>query len=1828
MKLRILLFGILFAFVCNVYSYSQRVCLSANKDSVYRANAGAPSIQDFEKWMSQKVGAMKAGQGNQLFSGSIKTIPVVFHVIYSNSTENITDAQIQSQVDILNEDFRRLNADTTNTPTAFQSVAADCEIEFCLAKLDTNGNTTNGINRVSWSGSPFSDNYIDNTIKPATIWDPDKYLNIWVVNIQGSVLGWATFPGQSGLGGMPNGSAPADEDGVVLLYTSVGAPPHNPFSGPYNLGRTATHEVGHYLGLRHIWGDGGCSVDDYCGDTPKSDASNGGCPSNHNSCTDFPTDYNDMVQNYMDYTNDACMNIFTEDQKTRMLVVLANSPMRTTLLTSGVCNANSPPIAAFGVSDNSVCMGEVVTISDQSTFAPTSWSWSFSPATVSYVSGTNSNSQNPQVMFNAGGNYNITLVASNGNGADTVLQTAVINVASAGLSLPFMEDFETGLFSSKGWTLTNPDNDITWSIETVSGNSPGSKAAKLDFWDYQDKGERDWLTSPHFDFTGLVSATLTFDHAYARYSSNSDDSLIVYVSTDCGTSWDRVLVLGENGSFNFRTRTDLQVAFNPTVQSDWCGVGTGSGCKSVNLSNYVGSSNVQIRFESYNDYGNNLFLDNINVFGTTANQPPVANFQATTTSNCGGFTTTFNDASGNNPSSWFWDFGDGNTSTSQNPTHTFTNTGNYTVILVATNSFGSDTVVKTNYITVNAVPTVGISNVVNAGCGSQNGSATAVVGGGTPNYAFAWNTNPVQNTATATNLGTGIYTVTVTDANGCTGSATATVGISPGVGLSLPFTENFETGNFTNKSWTIENPDSGITWDIKTVAGNTPGSKAAWMDFYNYSTTGERDYLTTPSLNFSGYTSISMDWEHAYCRFNTAGSDSLIISYSTNCGNTWNKLAAYGENGTGTFATKATQTTPFTPGANGDWCLSGAGLSCQSISLNFLAGVPAVQIRFEGYSDYQNNLYLDNINIAGTGGGAPIGNYIAQSTTGCDSFTTSFNDLSTNPTSWLWDFGDGSSMSTQQNPSHTYAGSGSYTVTLFVSNAFGTDTVVKQNYINVLPNPTAVITGSTDATCGASNGTASAIATGTTGNYTYSWNTFPVQDSTVAVGLPPGLYIVTATDNNNCSGTAAVNIGNQAGPTVAISNISNATCDNLDGSATATVQGGTGSIQYSWNTFPTQNSATATNLAPGNYVVTVTDTNGCSATASATVTSPGLPGAYIAGSVDEHCNQGDGLATASANGGTPPYTFSWSNSQTTATAINLAAGTYDVAVIDSAGCVDSASVTIVNLAGPNASIANAQNATCGDDNGWAVAVASGGTSPYNYVWNTNPTQTGATAANLGSGTFAVVVTDSNGCADTASVSISNTASPTASITAQTAATCGSSNGSATASGQGGNGSLSFLWDDGQTAATATGLSPTQHHVIVTDSAGCSDTAFVTIANIAGPTVNMTNIVDASCGQPNGSATASTTGGTSPFTFSWNSNPIQTTATATNLGAGSYTVSVTDSNNCQTFQTVSIKALPVPVVVIDTFQDSHCGLPNGFATAAVTGGVGMISYSWNTNPVQTTATATGLGAAIYTVTVNDSIGCTDSVTVQIANLNTLALSTTGIQNAKCAGDSTGQATVLPTGGTTPYSYLWSNGDSTQNVVALPAGQHTVTVTDAIGCSGMTTVTITEPTAISGSSSTTPDTSGAGSGTITATLSGGTPPYTYAWNTSPIQTTATATGLTAGPYTLLAMDSNGCQFSLTDTVGTVTGIATAAASSIQIDVYPNPNDGQFKIRYSIKGSEDLDVNVWNALGQKVYHRENQNFGNGVIDVDLSGIAKGVYEVEMISGEIRRAEKIIVR
>ncbi|HRY34162.1 MAG TPA: M6 family metalloprotease domain-containing protein, partial [Bacteroidales bacterium] len=354
-----------------------------------------------------------------------------------------------------------------------------------------------------------------------------------------------------------------------------------------------------------------------------------------------------------------------------------------------------PLAAGFSADKTSVCPLQTVQFSDLSSGGPSGWTWSFSPSTVSFVNGTNSNSQHPHVQFNASGNYSVTLNITGPGGSDSRTLTNYITVLSE-VNPPFTDDFESNSFSTNNWTVENPDNSLTWTIKSsVGGNSPGSKSPYVRFYSYASRGQYDYLITPPVNIETYGSAQLTFKVAYRPYSTSYKDSLKVMIYSDCGETWMATPYV-KTGTV-LATGTATTSEFTPSSSSHW-------RTETIDLNAYCGEV-IRAEFVAVNDYGNNLYIDDVNITGTQL----IPDFTASKVNPCVAEQISFTNLSSGGATSWLWDFGDGNTSTLQHPVHTYTTAGNYHVTLQIFKGNASNSVTKNNYITVIPLNPVEIS---------------------------------------------------------------------------------------------------------------------------------------------------------------------------------------------------------------------------------------------------------------------------------------------------------------------------------------------------------------------------------------------------------------------------------------------------------------------------------------------------------------------------------------------------------------------------------------------------------------------------------------------------------------------------------------------------------------------------------------------------------------------------------------------------------------------------------------------------------------------------------------------------------------------------------------------------------------------------------------------------------------------------------------------------------------------------------------------------------------------------------------------------------------
>jgi gliding motility-associated-like protein len=590
----------------------------------------------------------------------------------------------------------------------------------------------------------------------------------------------------------------------------------------------------------------------------------------------------------------------------------------------------------------------------------------------------------------------------------------------------------------------------------------------------------------------------------------------------------------------------------------------------------------------------------------------------------------------------------------------------------------------------------------------------------------------------------------------------------------------------------------------------------------------------------------------------------------------------------------------------------------------------------------------------------------------------------------------------------------------------------------------------------------------------------PGQNSTGTFSWTPGIndigthcITITVTDDNcpiNGSQTFSICLV-VSGFSTSITT-TNSNCNASNGTATALITGGTPPYNFHW--LPCGCTGNPLHgLNAGTYTLIVTDAIGCSTVGSATVNNGGAPGNINMSSTPATCFGGNGgTATANANGGQGPYTYLWSNGDSTQTITGLAAGNYMVTVITALGCVKKDSVTVTQSA-PLVTTVSSNDARCfGASNGSAVAAVTGGTPPYTYLW-TPTTAATASATGLLSGNYFVTVTDANNCTDIQNVFIGQPASLTLSIFSMSNVTC-----------YGGN---------------------------------------------------------------NGTATIASYGGVAPYTFLWNTIPAQTTQTATGLSAGNYIVSVTDSNGCTKMIACNITQPAAISSTINSVPTPCYGSATGSAAVTPSGGSAPYTYLWIPTAAAT-ATATGLSAGTYSVVITDMYGCSHINTTTISQPTALSGSISNIQNVSCNNSANGSATASANGGTAPYTFAWSNGQTTSVAAALSSGNYNVTITDAHGCSAIFLTTITQPSAMIVSVGKGDTICPGNSANISASTSGGTIPYTYFWqpnvgfgNSQTVSPSATTT------YSAIVTDGHGCTSSAAVTITVYNNNFTVSANA---------------------------------------------------------------------------------
>lgn len=760
------------------------------------------------------------------------------------------------------------------------------------------------------------------------------------------------------------------------------------------------------------------------------------------------------------------------------------------------------------------------------------------------------------------------------------------------------------------------------------------------------------------------------------------------------------------------------------------------------------------------------------------------------------------------------------------------------------------------------------------------------------------------------------------------------------------------------------------------------------------------------------------------------------------------------------------------------------------------------------------------------------------------------------------------------------------------------------------PEAMELMTASTDASCsGVLDASATVTASGGAGDYTYLWNDPDAQTTATAIDLTVGDYFVIVTDANSCFDTAFVSVSSPNEITVEVITEPTSCVDTEDGAVTLNVSGGTPGPGY---TFDWSDGSLATDsrtdLAPGMVEVTITDANGCFEVEQIVTETPDTLILELA-ATGLTCNGGDdGTATVTPMGGTGPYSFLWddANAQTTATASDLPTGTVTVIVTDDNGCTATNNIEIMEAPSISIDFEFTSPSCFEGDNGMATATAMGGVGGFTYLWNDIDEQDTQTAVDLAAGTYEVTATDDAGCFGVAMVTIPDASELITTTSVGTASCNGSPDGTASVNVIGGVEPYEYMWSNGQDTETATGLSEMMHFVTVTDANGCQ--AFDTVDVAAPPQllVELTATNETCFGANDGTITAVASGGSGGYSYTWSEPSISDTPTPIDLIPNTYSVTVTDANNCETEASITINPA-VQMELSNTSTDVECaGDDNGSIDLEVTGGVGAYTYEWDNG--ETTQDISGLAGGSYTVIVRDTNNCEATTTVMIASPDSIILNATPT-HIDCFEGTDGAIAIEVSGGSGGFTYDWEGPNNftaeTEDINDLQAGDYMLVVTDGNDCSATLTVNLTQPaTGLSGAIAPADVICfGANNGVATVEANGGTEPYIYAWSNG--DNTATASGLAADTYEVTVTDAEGCSF--VDMITIESREALAAELTQQGATCNNGLDGTASVMAVSYGNTSADLNDftynWNSIPPQSTAIANNLIGGQTYSVTIT-------------------------
>ena len=1316
-------------------------------------------------------------------------VPIIFHIVHNpnNPAENVSDAIITGLFNQLNDDFQLSNSDASDARSAYGFTPANVDISFCMAQQDPSGNplATPGIERTPTSEAWFdSDNGEENKMKSSSTngadpWDRTRYINVWICDITNGAMsgtaGYAYLPYTSNL-------PPAGWDGIVLDYNL----------GTYSGSRALTHEMGHFMGLNHTWegtGSGTCGDDDGFSDTPFTSGPSfnqgSSCSGNQTYCNSIQTQY----ENFMDYSD--CAVMYTTEQANYMNIILTG--IRSSLLTSDGCNASSAPICGITSSATTIGAGGSVTFSNGSTGA-TSWSWDFDLNNLGGASPTTSTLENPgNISFSTQGTYTVELTATNSVGSTTCTQDITVTAPNCGISASTTTTTQNG-----NVTFTNASDAGTtswsWNFDTggIGGATPAASLVENPgSVTFGNLGTYNIELVTQFPgglctatATVIVSASLGCD---TLLNISDLDTLTVYVDNEAG--WNQ---------YGDLTKVEKYTGYSPyshvngaaiyfygvadggngatvdlVVYDDNAGLpGSLLGSRTYNLSNIntaligtggqgvldliflapvdvtSGTFYIGVGFNNFGT-GDDLTVVHNSILDPTPNtayeqwsdgtwhdmetawygtgypwslyispyvtdMPVTGTASSNITTTCAGGSIDFS-ATGLNISgyNWYTTGGLPATSTNQSETVTYATDGNYTAYLVL-DGVCDGQVIDSVQVVITDGPTT-TATTTDPGCSGTDGQIVVAATGGSGPYTYSVDGGSTfQPGDTFTGLTDGSYDVVAEDVNGCQGTFTTI--LNPGSGTLPVSASTTDPGCANNDGQIVVSAAGGTGPYTFSIDG---GSNFQLGDTFTDLAAGTYSIVSADGLGCQGTTSATLT---------TSGITLTVSSITTDpsCGANDGSIVTSVSGGTGSYIFSNNGGATFTAGTS-PYTFSTLGTGTYSIVVedaNTCQGTESVTLSnatAPTETSTSSNLTCNNANDGS----------ITTTATGTAPFNFSI-DGGVNYLAGISPF--------------TSTGLSMGTYDISVQDANGCVSIINSITITE-PSPVSHTTTSTNASCGANNGTINVTATGGNNAYTYSNNNgASFQASGSFTGLAAITYQVIAMDGNGCLSNLSTETINGTGMVNTAAVAVNATCGDPNGSIVLTGTGGSAPYLYSIDGGATfQPTASFTGLSAGNYNVVIKDGNGCQGTNTSTVTNTGGFTPTIS-SNQTICFGNSATITSSGAGSGGTYTWDGGlGTGATQVASPASTTTYTVTMVDGNTCTETASVTITVETEPTVIITPSNPVICA---GESVTLAGSGAQSYN--WNTGATSASITVSPTNQTTYTVI--GSNGVCQGAAVS--------------------------------------------------------------------------------------------------------------------------------------------------------------------------------------------------------------------------------------------------------------------------------------------------------------------------------------------------------------------------------------------------------------------------------------------------------------------------------------------